>query len=487
MYEEEYILTTLVYLALGYICFSYADGFLTKNYERRTFALTVWLAVYTASQFMLQEIFSTAPLYEHFARILLHALPIFALQRCFFAKDTPRQTFVVVSFVAGWEILRFFASPAAHAILGIWGNILTWFVTQGVASFPEYANDIIRAMPTVNRGAVVLALVICRAVQIGLFAAYLRLIRQNFTHLEYRCLTGKAALFLLLPCITVLIMDMTLRRMVLPANGAAVLIYESAPETVLLLPIVSLLLLGSVVSSVILFQNLIQYKDEEQKRLLLENSVGQINREIAEISDIYADIRGLRHDLRNHLANIKAYINRNWSANDAELADYLNGMETTVSRLDFQDRTGNPITDVIICQARLRAKKQNAEFNADFYFPSGWQIDVYDLSVILNNALQNALDACEKLAPPKSIDVRSYTKGNLFFLEVENDFSGTLRQKQGSDLPDTDKSNTELHGLGLTNIRRCAQKYRGDLDIEIITSPTGQRFCLTVMLATEKQ
>ena len=54
----------------------------------------------------------------------------------------------------------------------------------------------------------------------------------------------------------------------------------------------------------ILFQKMVQYHEENGKRTLLENQVRQMQKEIAEIQDIYTDMRGLRHDMRSHLANI---------------------------------------------------------------------------------------------------------------------------------------------------------------------------------------
>jgi len=101
-------------------------------------------------------------------------------------------------------------------------------------------------------------------------------------------------------------------------------------------------------------------------------------------------------------------------------------------------------------------------------------IDVYDLSIILNNGLQNAIEACEKVGG--LIEIRSYQKNNFYFIEIENDFDGELIIK--NDLPETIKVDKNIHGLGLINIRRCAQKYNGDLDISV----KNGKFYLTVMI-----
>ena len=113
-------------------------------------------------------------------------------------------------------------------------------------------------------------------------------------------------------------------------------------------------------------------------------------------------------------------------------------------------------------------------------YPTGKQIDVYDVGVILNNALDNAIEACEKVHGERIIYLRSYEKGNLFFIEVENAFDGiTLNTETG--LPVSEKKDQKLHGYGLLNIEKSARKYMGDIDIEIKDEDV-KLFCLTVML-----
>ena len=119
----------------------------------------------------------------------------------------------------------------------------------------------------------------------------------------------------------------------------------------------------------------------------------------------------------------------------------------------------------------------------DFSYPKELQIDVYDIGVILNNALENAIEATAMLEADKYVLLHSYVKGNLFFVEVENSFAREIVMNKESSLPESSKPNKKFHGMGLTNIQRCARKYKGDIDIVIGTSKQEQRiFNLTVML-----
>ena len=109
-------------------------------------------------------------------------------------------------------------------------------------------------------------------------------------------------------------------------------------------------------------------------------------------------------------------------------------------------------------------------------------VDVYDIAVILNNALENAFEACQNLTGEKFINLHSYLKGNLFFIEIENDFDNPITFNEVTGLPESHKPDKNNHGVGLANIQKSAKKYLGDIDIEISSSNDRQRFNLTVMM-----
>ena len=106
----------------------------------------------------------------------------------------------------------------------------------------------------------------------------------------------------------------------------------------------------------------------------------------------------------------------------------------------------------------------------------------YDIAVILNNALENAIEACCKAEGKKQIKLRSYVKGSLFFLEIENDFVEEIAIEKESGLPASSKGGGKLHGIGISNIQRCAKKYRGDIDIVVSDTDGRKKFSLMVMM-----
>lgn len=228
-----------------------------------------------------------------------------------------------------------------------------------------------------------------------------------------------------------------------------------------------------------IFQRLSDYNGEKEKNRMLANQVEQTEKDVKEIEGIYADIKGLRHDMKNHLESISLYIGRKYGE-DKELTNYLGQMTDTVRRLEFSENTGNGITDIIIAQKTAEAAKKGIILTHNFSFPLKSAIDAYHIGIILNNALQNAIEACERESE-KEIYLCSYLKGSLYFIKCQNSFTGHLNIDKNSGLPLTQKENKAIHGLGLSNIKRCAEKYMGGVDI----SDGEGKFTLTVMLHSQ--
>ena len=483
----EYGLDFAVYVLTGYLAFRYLEKLLENKFSRRCYAMAGFMAVYAVCQLGVGWILSAdnsgqGGIYNGILQTISGGAVLLLLQKYLFQADWPRQVFALASFIAGWAVLRFAVSPFSYVLFDYWSCLWNGVVEYSMAKGLVGAEDLLAVMGIVNQGVLISVLLFCRLLQLGLLAVYLWLIQRYFCSRAYE-LSWAESWFLLIPCVTVLCIDITLRVMIYSVdNSALLLIYTRAPATLFLLPLVSLLLLGMVVAAVVLFRGLVQFKAAESKRLLLENGIYDIQRQVEEMQDIYGDMRGLRHDLRGHIASLTAYVHNHLQDRQPELEHYLTQMTKTTERLDFADKTGHPITDIILHQTRQQAKRQGTEFTAAFHYPADREFDIYDISVILNNGLKNALEACAKIPPPAGIEVRSYSKGSLFFIEIENDFAGELVFSENDGLPCTTKRDKERHGIGLANITRCAEKYQGSVEAAVVQKENRQRFCLTVML-----
>ncbi len=449
----------------------YVQKFLDTKYSKNI-TLFAWIGLYFISQSLVLEFLGGTYLYE-LVKVLADIAIILILQTLLYKRELLKQFFVAVSFVAGREIIK-------HIIIVL--NSSHYWIMGKILSALSYQ---ITSMKTFDAWNIILNLttwLIIVLVYSLLMIVYLSIISRKFIRKDYRLQTHEYV-FLILPNVSTLCIAITLKMLIIIVeDDMTSVIFNKTPATMIWVPLICLLLLGVNISSVMLFQKLVQCNEEERKRVTLENQVTQMQREIEEIQDIYTDMRGLRHDMKSHLESIAAVVRRTSESDREELDRYIGKMEATVSRLDFAYRTGNPITDVIIHQKKQEAEKRQIVFEADFTYPDKHQIDVYDIGIVLNNALENAIEASDKVEGRKNVILRSYMKGNLFFIEVENDFWGELVIDSETGLPISSKEDKQSHGLGLENIQRCAKKYMGDIDIAIREVAGQKRFVLTVMM-----
>lgn len=237
-----------------------------------------------------------------------------------------------------------------------------------------------------------------------------------------------------------------------------------------------------IVVVTVLFQNMKAGQEEKLQKELLAAQVDSIRQHIGQVESLYQDIRGIRHDMANHILTLE----RLYEGRESEEAKaYAADLKTALAQTAGEIRSGNPVTDVVLQEKKRQAEAAGIRFRFDFHYPPASRINAFDLSVILNNALQNAVEHASGGEAPY-LSVRSYCRKNAYMIEVRNSFAGTLQWDTGSGLPATSKKKDgsgyeSVHGYGLLNIRRVAQKYYGDIDIAL----KDGEFRLTILLMME--
>ena len=472
--SEMLLFSVFIYLIDSILSGVYTWNFLKEKYGKRA-VLVAWSVAYFLIQIAVFEMLDDKFPVDKVVGIILNACILLFMQSVFFQKDMQKQLFVTFSYMAGKETVKYMISVFAIVLSELCDKILSHLVAG------ETINTIEKALVWVKISNVVFVVLWVMLYALLLYG-YLHVISKKYVKKNYP-LQKQENVFLILPCVAALCISVLIKMMIISVeNGMTVIIYDTVPATRFWIPAICALLLSTIVASVILFQKLVQYNEETGKRAILENQVRQMQKEIVEIQDIYADMRGLRHDMRSHIANISLLVKNVAGSVNEELESYIGKMEETVGKLDFTFQTGNPITDIIIHQKGQDAEKKQIQFHADFAYPRKLSIDVYDVAVILNNALENAIEACCKTEGDKQIKLHSYVKGSLFFIEVENDFTEDIVIEKESGLPVSSKESEKLHGIGISNIQRCAKKYMGDIDIVISNTDSRKKFSLTVMM-----
>ena len=257
-------------------------------------------------------------------------------------------------------------------------------------------------------------------------------------------------------------------------------LFDEKPDLLWKIPMIATFIFAGETALIYFWQKYRVLLAERQKHFVEEQQVKAMKKRLEEAENFYGSIRKVRHEMKNHMANIKGLAG---VGQYGEIEDYVRRMDETMQELEYKYVTGNAVTDVIINDKCRRAEKAGIRFDADFQY--GGEIPVFDLGVILNNLLDNAIEACEKLEPGKGfIRLTMKRKKQFLLLDVENSFDGAAPvQAGGKFIPPTTKQSTlpgiiTEHGIGLENVRDVAERYFGGVNIKV----KGDVFHVTVML-----
>lgn len=231
---------------------------------------------------------------------------------------------------------------------------------------------------------------------------------------------------------------------------------------------------AAILIAVIIYQRIKEKQREENVNLLLAEQIENTKRHISEVEKLYGDIRALKHDMGNHISVLENLYLKNETV---EIEKYLSELKSAWSESVAEIKTANPVTDVILTQKQTEAEEKGIDFRCEFMYPTDTNINAFDISVILNNAIANAFEGVKECKKPY-VSIAAYRKKNAYMLEVTNCISKCVEIDEETGLPETTKKDKGSHGFGLANIRKVAQKYYGDIDI----TQDENIFTLTVML-----
>lgn len=225
---------------------------------------------------------------------------------------------------------------------------------------------------------------------------------------------------------------------------------------------------------IVMFQNWKEMQEEHRGQELVLNQISDMKKHIEEVEKLYRDIRSMRHDMGNHIQTLEHLVAHN---NMDDATEYLEHLKNEWDEVSPEIKTGSPVIDVILMEKLREAKERQIRFLSDFHYPQNTKLNAFDLSVIMNNALNNCMENVSGDDP--YISISSFRKNSIFMITIKNSFVGQLNFGD-SDLPETTKFGKE-HGMGLNNIRRVARMYMGDISLE----QGNEEVILSIMMQVE--
>ncbi len=280
----------------------------------------------------------------------------------------------------------------------------------------------------------------------------------------------------LLPMAGILFGQVIARLLIEFKDGVLLQLYERHPAFLAVIPVLALLFYAGTYLTIAFQQGMAALREEQATYFVERQQSQAIRARIHEAEQFYARIRRLEHEMRGHMTNIKGLAQ---SGEYESLTDYIARMDESISDFGSTLQTGNPVTDVIVNDIRRRSLDLGIRFQVDLHYPEPGAYDAFDVGIILQNLLQNAMEACEKVSEGERFMVLTgKRKGRFFLIEVKNSFAGEVVFGQDGLPVTTKKEDVPMHGIGLSNVRREAEKYMGGLELKT----DRQIFFATVLL-----
>jgi len=180
-------------------------------------------------------------------------------------------------------------------------------------------------------------------------------------------------------------------------------------------------------------------------------------------------IRGIYHDMKNHLLLLQAKTDH-----PQEVDRAIQSLQEQISTYETYLPTGNDYLDILIRDKALTARQKGIDLNAVIQFEDGGFLDPLDISTIFGNALDNALEASEKLPrEQRVVTIKAARLRDMLVVSVENNTQPGLSLSGR-----TTKKDPFAHGFGLPNIRKAVQKYGGQCTV----TAADTKFTLKILL-----
>ena len=202
-----------------------------------------------------------------------------------------------------------------------------------------------------------------------------------------------------------------------------------------------------------LYSKNVSYLREEEQRDKIQ--IAQLQQQFAYYQDKQRDeerVRAIYHDMKNHLLVLES------KPNTDETRQMAQELRTQIADYEDYVRTGNEFLDIIMKDKAEKAREKHIDFSVAIDFKDIDFIEPLDISTLFGNGIDNAIEACEKLREEdRVILVKAGRVQNFVSILIENNCVEEALTKGRR----TTKADTLLHGFGLSNMKKAAEKYGG--------------------------
>lgn len=222
-----------------------------------------------------------------------------------------------------------------------------------------------------------------------------------------------------------------------------------------------------------LFENELKIVERNVRLDMLEKQIANEQAYYKDIARTQTELQKTAHDMKNALLAVLGTVSDgNAPAAEGKLRDMLQVATDSLQTV----YTGRATVDAMLNVKARRMREKHIRFEPICFLRKEMALDDIDFCIFLGNALDNAIEACEKL-PEETRYIR------LKLLESDGTLSCSIENPTDGALPEngarTTKRDRRRHGFGLENMREIVRKNGGEMETR---SADGKFVLLAVFL-----
>ena len=214
-------------------------------------------------------------------------------------------------------------------------------------------------------------------------------------------------------------------------------------------------------------------------QLQIKNFELEKNKELLAISEENLQkLRALKHDSKNQYECMKVLLeNKQYDELNRFFKNYGDGIIEPISFIDCN----NKIISSILNMKYSKARANNIGFDVKIAVRDNLSFDSIDISSLLSNLLDNAIEAClfyQIKDPIITIRIREYQ--SYLYIEVINPTGKDLTLDRIKKIKTT-KKDKDLHGFGIKIVKQIVKKYNGVYENKI----EDEKYIVKIMIEGE--
>lgn len=236
--------------------------------------------------------------------------------------------------------------------------------------------------------------------------------------------------------------------------------YSQVENTSLLFLIISISFFAMSMVVIYFFTEICYGFQRDKKLYILETGYRALQEKMALQNQNSENLKKVQHDMKKHLLNAAALVEKGKFETAAML---LKDAGENVHKNDsfMSVDSGSDIVDAIIVSKSAVCEKCNIVFKFKIECLDKIQIDVLDLSSLLSNMLDNAIDAAARTDEP-SVELNIFPYNAYWAICVKNSYKGGNVLMRTSDCLASTKLDSSSHGFGSRIIKDISLKYDGE-------------------------